>query len=242
MLERILPASVTVVATDEDLDVALYPEEEAVVGRAVEKRRREFTTARACAREALARLGEPPRAILSGPHGEPLWPVGIVGSITHCDGYRACAMARVGELTTVGVDAEPNEPLPEGLLGDIALPEERELLRDLSRQVPGTHWDRLLFSIKESIYKAWYPLAERWLGFEDAVVSVDPLHGSFSAYLLVPGPSVHGRELRGFSGRWLAADGLVMAAIALPADGVEPIAPATGAARASNLGFSPFAH
>lgn len=216
MLERILPAAATVRATREDLNTELFPEEEAVVGRAVEKRRREFTTARACAREALAQLGQPPRPILPGPKGEPLWPPGIVGSITHCDGYRACAIAPAGELITIGVDAEPDLPLPDGLLSDIALHEERELLRDLARRAPGTSWDRLLFSIKESIYKAWFPLAERWLGFEDAIVAIDWERQSFSARLLVPGPLVDGRELRSFHGSWLAAEDLVMAAIALP--------------------------
>jgi 4'-phosphopantetheinyl transferase EntD len=217
VLERILPAGVAVVSTRDDRDVSLYPEEEAAVERAVEKRRREFTTARACAHEALAQLGHPEQTVPAGPKGEPLWPEGIVGSITHCDGYRACAVARAEELVTVGVDAEPNQPLPEGLLGDIALPEEQGPLRDLSSRMPGTHWDRLLFSVKESIYKAWFPLAERWLGFEDAVVSIDLQRGSFSASLLVSGPLVNGVELRGFEGRWLVADGLVMAAIALPA-------------------------
>jgi enterobactin synthetase component D / holo-[acyl-carrier protein] synthase len=218
VLERILPTSAVVRATRVDLEAVLFPEEEAVVARAVEKRRREFTTARACAREALARLDRPPKAILPGPRGEPLWPPGIVGSITHCEGYRACAVAQASELVTIGVDAEPNQPLPDGLLGDIALPEERELLRDLMRRLPGTHWDRLLFSIKESIYKAWFPLAERWLGFEDAMVAIDWERQSFSARVLVPGPLLGGRELRRFHGNWLAADGLVMAAIALPAD------------------------
>lgn len=218
MLERILPPSAVVRATREDLVEDLYPEEEALVERSVEKRRREFATARACARDALAGLGAPRRAILAGPKGEPLWPLGFVGSITHCDGYRACAVARSAELKTLGVDAEPDEPLPEGLLGDIALPEERALLRDLAARAPGPHWDRLLFSIKESVYKAWFPLAERWLGFEDAVVSIDWHEQSFHARLLVPGPILDGRELRSFDGRWLAAEGLVMAAIALPAD------------------------
>jgi 4'-phosphopantetheinyl transferase EntD len=221
MLERILPASAVVRATSGDLEADLFPEEEVVVGQAVEKRRREFVTARACAREALAQLDQPPRPILSGPRGEPLWPPGIVGSITHCEGYRACAAAHASELLTIGIDAEPNQPLPGGLLGDIALPEERELLRDLARRLPGTHWDRLLFCIKESIYKAWFPLAERWLGFEDAVVAIDWERRSFSAYVLVPGPVLDGRELRRFKGSWLAAEGLVMAAIALPADTAE---------------------
>ncbi|HSS04422.1 MAG TPA: 4'-phosphopantetheinyl transferase superfamily protein [Solirubrobacterales bacterium] len=218
MLERILPASVAVASTrDEILEAVLYPEEEAIVERAVEKRRREFTTSRACARNALAQLDLPPVPIATGPRGEPRWPAGIVGSITHCDGYRASALARSRDLATLGVDAEPNQPLPDGLLEDIALPEEREWLSDLGRRSSETHWDRLLFSIKESVYKAWYPLAEKWLGFEDAVVSIDWEQKSFSARLLVPGPVFDGRELTGFDGRWLAADGLVMAAIALPA-------------------------
>ncbi len=217
MLERVLPAGVCVFETGEDLDQALYPEEEKVVAKAVEKRRREFTTARACAREALERLGLPRQAIPSGARGEPLWPEGVVGSITHCEGYRACAVAWARDLLAVGVDAEPNRPLPDGLLGDIALPEEREQLNRLAREAPGTHWDRLLFSAKESIYKVWFPLAERWLGFEDALVAIDPREQRFSARILVPGPTVQGGELREVEGRWLVADGLVVAAIALPA-------------------------
>jgi enterobactin synthetase component D / holo-[acyl-carrier protein] synthase len=215
MLERILPAGVAVAASSEDLDTALFPEEEAMIERAVEKRRREFVTARACAREALAQLGQSPQAILSGSRGEPLWPRGIVGSITHCDGYRACAVARTDDLLTVGVDAEPNQSLPDGLLGDIALPEEREALRTLAGEEPGISWDRLLFSAKEAVYKAWYPLAERWLGFEDAIVAFDPDAKTYSVRLLVPGPVVDGRELSGFAGRWVVDGGLVLTAIAL---------------------------
>jgi enterobactin synthetase component D / holo-[acyl-carrier protein] synthase len=215
VLERILPPSATVVATRADLDAPLYPEEEAVVGRAVEKRRREFTTARTCAREALAQLGQPAQAVPSGPRGEPLWPSGIVGSITHCEGYRGCAVARDADLITIGVDAERNEPLPDGLIGDIALPEERKMLRVLAQEEPEIAWDRLLFSAKETVYKAWYPLAGKWLGFEDAIVAVDRPAKTYSVRLLVPGPVVDGRELTGFMGRWLALGGLILAAIAL---------------------------
>jgi 4'-phosphopantetheinyl transferase EntD len=217
MLERILPASVVVRETRGDIDAPLYPEEEAIVERAVPKRRKEFTTARACAREALAELGMAQGPILSGPKGEPLWPAGVLGAITHCEGYRACALARSNELGSIGIDAEPDLPLPKGLLADIALPSERERLHELYRRSPATNWDRLLFSIKESVYKAWFPLAERWLGFEDALVEIDPDKQSFSARLLVPGPVVGGHELKGFDGRWLADEGLVMAAVAFPA-------------------------
>jgi 4'-phosphopantetheinyl transferase EntD len=217
MLERILPEGVAVACTAGDLDVPLYPEEEAAVGRAVEKRRREFVTARACARQALGRLGLPEQAIPAGDKGEPLWPAGVVGSITHCAGYRACALSRATDLLTIGVDAELDEPLPDGLLADVALPEERRRLRGLAAAAPGVSWDRLLFSVKEAVYKAWFPLARRWLGFEDAAVTIDDRQRTFSARLLVPGPSVEGAELTGFSGRWRAEGGLLLAAIAVPA-------------------------
>ena len=217
MLERILPPSVAVVAETGDREVELFPEEEAALGNAVEKRRREFITARACAREALARLGEPAQPIPSGARGEPLWPSGVVGAITHCSGYRACALAPASELLTIGIDAEVDDALPPGVLGDIALAEERRWIEAAAAADPGTSWDRLLFSIKESIYKAWFPLTGSWLGFEDASVVIDRAEGTFAGRLLVPGPVVAGRRLDGFSGRWLAAEGLVLSAIAVPA-------------------------
>jgi 4'-phosphopantetheinyl transferase EntD len=218
MLQEILPREVVAVQTREDArEVVLFPAEEAALGQAVEKRRREYTTARACAREALARLGLPATPILSGERGEPRWPSGIVGSITHCEGYRACALARSQEIATVGIDAEPNAPLPDGVLTDIARADELPWLQRLRREQPEVHWDRLLFSAKESVYKAWFPLARRWLGFEDAIVTVDPAQRTFSARLLVPGPTFAGRPLGGFSGRWLVREGLVLSAIALAA-------------------------
>jgi len=168
MIEEILPqGAVAVEAREDAIGAKLFPEEELVIDRAVEKRRREFTTARVCARAALQGLGYPAAPILNGERGEPLWPEGVVGSITHCQGYRACAVARSSEIVTLGIDAEPHEALPDGLLGDIARPEERPWLRRHEAELPDVHWDRLLFSAKESVYKEWFPLAKRWLGFED---------------------------------------------------------------------------
>jgi 4'-phosphopantetheinyl transferase EntD len=219
VLERILPAAVAVATRRDDLlDASLFEREAEIVAGAVEKRRREFGTARACARDALGQLGVPPREILSGPRGEPLWPEGIVGSITHCDGYRGCAVGRRTDFAAIGIDAEVDAALPNGLLGDIALPEEQRELSALARDDPTPSWDRLLFSIKESVYKAWFPLAGRWLGFEDARVSIDRENRSFTARLLVRGPVLAGREVSGFSGTWLLAEGIVLSAIAVPAE------------------------
>lgn len=219
MIEEILPPAAVAVDTREDrLDIELFPVERAALGQAVEKRRREFITARACAREALALLGLPPAPIAAGDRGQPCWPMGVVGSITHCAGYRACALARAVELVGLGIDAEPNAPLPPGLIADIACGEERRLLAELARAGPGVHWDRLLFCAKETVYKVWFPLTGCWLGFEDAVLAIDPAARTFSARLLVPWP---GLELEArlpltLEGRWLMRDGLLLAAIALP--------------------------
>jgi len=197
--------------------VALFPEEEAIIAKAVEKRRREFTTARACARVALARLGLPPVPIVPGVRGAPQWPRGVVGSMTHCAGYRACAVARDKDLLAIGLDAEPHDKLPDGVLEAVSSAEERKRLAALAAAVPGTHWDRMLFSAKESVYKAWFPLTQRWLGFEDASVTIDPETGTFTARLLVDGPRFNEVPLAGFTGRWLVDRGLIITAIAVPA-------------------------
>ena len=218
MIESILPSCVVSVDLFHDPpDAILYPAEEKLISRSVEQRRREFTTARHCARVALRRLGSPAGPILSGERGEPRWPEGVVGSITHCEGYRSAVVGDADRVTTVGIDAEPNAPMTPGVLEAVSLPEERVTVSVLARTHPHVCWDRLLFSAKESVYKAWYPLTRRWLDFEEARITVDPDAGVFTARLLVPGPRVDGRPVSTFTGRWLSGNGLVVTAIVLPA-------------------------
>ncbi|ARX81898.1 4'-phosphopantetheinyl transferase [Streptomyces alboflavus] len=209
---------VVVVETREDpADAVLFPEEVAYVAKAVPKRQREFTTARHCARTALARIDVPPGPILRGDKGAPVWPEGVVGSMTHCLGYRAAVVARAGAVISVGVDAEPAEPLSDpGVLELVSDEKERAALAALAVTEPAVPWDRLLFSAKETVYKAWFPLARRWLGFEDAHLDIRA-DGTFSAALLVEGPVVAGARLTGFSGTWLVRDGVVVTAIVMRA-------------------------
>ena len=214
MIEKILPDVVaSAEAFDDPPDAVLFPAEEAVISHAVEKRRREFRTVRHCARLALGELGIPPVAVLPGERREPLWPPGIVGSMTHCAGYRAAAVARGRDLLSIGIDAEPHEPLPADVLGAIALDEEQARLADLAAVERARCWDRILFCAKETVYKAWFPLTRRWLGFKDATITIDPVEGTFSARLLVTGPTIAGEPLTRFEGRWLTGAGLVLTAI-----------------------------
>lgn len=210
MIERLLPPEVSAVAMrGDDPDLQALPEEEALLGEAVAGRRAEFIAARHCARQALSALGAPGGPILRGPKREPLWPPGIVGSITHCTGYRAAAVARATDVLTIGIDAEPHAPIPNRVRQRVLDDAERTWLASAPS---GIHWDRLIFSAKESVYKAWYPLARRWLGFEEAHIAIDSMAGTFYAHLLTdPPPGLPA----GFAGRYLVEDGLVVTVIAL---------------------------
>lgn len=222
MIESILPAAAHAVeefdgpdgqshpdhAADDDTP---FPEEEAVIRDAVPTRRDEFHAVRRCARRALARLGRAPAPLLPGPAGAPIWPAGIIGSMTHCPGYRAAAVADRAQLPTIGIDAELDEPLPRGVLGLIARPEEIVRLADAASADPSFHADRLLFSAKESVYKAWYPLTQRWLDFDEVSVTIDRERRRFDAVVLAPSAGTFGR----YAGTWTTGSGLILTACVL---------------------------
>jgi 4'-phosphopantetheinyl transferase EntD len=238
VIEHLVPATVrTRAAYGDELDRApLYPGEEAAVAAAVPKRQAEYAAGRACARAALTELcGTAGPLLRDTVRGAPVWPEGVVGSITHCDGYRAAAVAHTADILTLGIDAEPHGPLPEGVLDVIlSTDQERAALAALTAHSPRVHWDRLLFSAKETVYKAWYPYHHRMLGFTEAELlftrdaftgdtAADapggPLQGSYTARLLIPGPLLaDGTGPEVFTGRWTVRDGLLVTAIAVPRD------------------------
>ena len=105
------------------------------------------------------------------------------------------------------------------MLGAIAYGDEKPRLAALAAARPDLCWDRMLFCAKESVYKAWFPLTRRWLGFDEASVTIDPVNRTFTARLLVDGPVVNGAVVTGFEGRWLVSGGLITTAIVVTANG-----------------------
>lgn len=183
----------------------LHPAERNVVSSAVDVRKGEFGDARWCAHQALRELGlKSAGAILRGERGMPLWPRGYTGSLTHTDGLRAAVAASTRHVRSLGLDAEPAEPLPEGVLRSIA--SETEAAMVLQMQADGYGWaDRLLFCAKEATYKCWYPMTRRWLGFDEAEIELRP-DGTFISQLLArPAP------VPVFEGRWVHRHGYVVA-------------------------------
>lgn len=227
MAHGTLPAGVAFVEAFTDAgdagSIRLFPEEEAYIAGAVEKRRREFTTVRGCARQALRELGRPPAPLVSEERNAPRWPDGLVGSLTHCLGYRAAALAPADAFRAVGIDAEPDAPLSAEVAARILLPEERDAVAALEREGPPVAWDRLVFCVKEAVYKVWHPLTGRQLSFVD--VAVEPrADGTFTARLRVSPPPAGGLPPGVLRGRWAARHELLTVGIAVPA----PVAGAAG--------------
>lgn len=218
MIESLFPAGIaaTEVFSHGGDESALFPEELAFAARGVPRRRAEFAAGRTCARDALARLGVAPSPILPGAHREPVWPEGVVGSVTHCEGYAAAAVARGDEFAAIGIDAEPDAPLPRDVTQMVTTAEERRFL-SVARSPEALSWDRLLFSAKEAVFKAWFGLTGQLIGFDAAALTFDAGKRVFRARLAVDGaPLVAGQPVTALDGRWAARHGLVVTAIALP--------------------------
>lgn len=158
---------------------------------------------RDCARRALLDLGIEPAPVNRGAHGEPLWPPGVVGSITHCAGYTAAAVARGDQVIGLGIDAEAIAPLTSAVVELVCTERERRMIGDL----PGDHWALVLFSAKESVFKAWFPLTGQWLEYGDVHIELDVVSGRFGA-------SIRGSD-RGIDGRFAVGEARVLTAALL---------------------------
>jgi 4'-phosphopantetheinyl transferase EntD len=105
------------------------------------------------------------------------------------------------------------------VLDRITRPEDDRRLHSRNGQAVALgvdHPDRLLFTIKEAVYKAWFPVAGRWLGFTDAYVTLDPSRRRFEVAITVDGP------IQAMAGRYTSVDGFVVAGVELPAPGTAP--------------------
>lgn len=164
----------------------MLPDEEASIlsTRASVKRTTEFTLGRAAANLVLKQLGfESPPPLLKGERGEPLWPEGIVGSITHCGPWAVAAAALSSVAVTIGIDLENCEEIPsDDIAGLICDDTERKWALEVER-----HHNRLvmLFSAKEAAFKAFYPLCRRFIDFKEIRLRWVPEREQFRGKLLI---------------------------------------------------------
>lgn len=166
----------------------LKPEELRSIERAVPKRINEFAAGRQCARRALAELGFVDVPIPVAPDRQPVWPPGVVGSITHTAGLCAAVVAKHARILALGVDTERSGAAKPDLWETICVAEERAwigALAPLERASAVT----MLFSAKEAFFKCQYPLVGERLNFDDLCVTAlawGEEHGPFSMRPLRP--------------------------------------------------------
>lgn len=143
-----------------------------------ESRRREFSSGRWCARRLLRSRGLPDFPVLPGPAREPLWPAELVGTISHSAKWSICAIASSNNIAGLGADVESLEganTLPEEILFTC---HERNWLAN--HRIGDRHrMQVVLFSAKESLYKALFPLYGEYIDYLDAEIGIDTQTGSF---------------------------------------------------------------
>ena len=208
LLEGMLPAQLSVAegpltATVEDL----LPEERALVARAVVGRQAEFATGRVLARGLLEALGGARAPLLRDEDRVPLWPDGVVGSIAHTTGRCLVAVGASREVRGVGVDIEPDEPVQAGIERRVCVPRELEALSRIADPDLRGRRCRLIFSAKESVYKAFFPRVREFWGFHEVELEGDFEAGFFEAKL----PASAGRPR--IQGRCAGRDGYIVTAV-----------------------------
>lgn len=216
----LLPSSVEVVHALGELGEVphVWPEEAASVACAVPRRQAEFATTRECARQALERLGYLRCAIPVGAHREPIWPPGAVGSLTHGAGLFAAAVAPESAWRSVGIDVEHNSALPTGTPTVVADAAERSALALLAASEPLIAWDRLLFSAKEAIFKAWFPITGTWLDFTECTVRIDAPGAMFRGVLHPEGDTDQEFGITAIEGHWGLMGSRLLTAVVVPHD------------------------
>lgn len=201
------------------LDEQDFPRRGLSAPRGVAKRQAEHLAGRVCAHAALARLHGHGTWLARDGEGLPVWPAGLLGSLTHSHGRAAAVAGHSARWQGLGLDLERliRPDRAERLAGEILTPGERQALAGSD---PEHYAERvtLAFSLKESLFKALYPLVRQRFYFQEAAVVEYHPQGRARLRLLADlGPAwPAGREL---DGHFAPDDGYLLSLVAVPAAG-----------------------
>lgn len=183
-IRTMVPSGAVLVMTTREGDPAtLHPEEMMSLPGGSPKRWREFAAGRACARRAMSELSLPEGPVRRSADRTPMWPPGMVGSISHCPGLVAAIVAPSTVARGVGVDVE------RALLAASLRPLVMGVQKDAFSAFEAIYGSRALavaFSTKEAAFKATYPLHGQMLGFDDIWLWPSLAQGHVKAVVRLP--------------------------------------------------------
>lgn len=213
--QALFPAEVAVAVLDPRLAQGnLIGDEPQIIARAKPGRVREFTAGRVAARLAMLAMGAPARPVLSRDNRAPIWPAGIVGSISHAPACCISVIAAARNIASLGVDVEPWEPLPVDLHRTICTKGELDWL-NCQHPAQRDYFAKLIFSAKECAYKSQFPLSGQILNYDAIKISLNLNRVRFSARFTqsIPPFQVGDR----LSGRFAITEGLILTGMAIGA-------------------------
>jgi 4'-phosphopantetheinyl transferase EntD len=193
------------------LQEPLAAEERSDIENAVLKRQREFIAGRTSARIALAQMGYANQPVPRKVSRAPLWPEGVVGSISHNSHYCVAVTSSSSRYKGVGIDIESPVGLSPDLVDLVCTSKEKEFLIHRPDPVRGK-LAKLFFSAKESVYKCIFPIFKEPLEFEDVEIVFDLEARTFQAILKT---GAHGR-VKTINGRFASSDKLLLTLAVLP--------------------------
>ena len=153
----------------------LHPAEENYFSQLNSVSRKEhYRSGRICAREVLSKLGTLGQPVLRDPQTrEPLWPVGISGAITHSGNWAAAAAGKTSDVSGIGIDLEDLERRVDHRISKhVCLPEEQKWLQECEEDFLEQNL-KIIFSAKESIFKAFFPYTRTYLHFHDSRILME---------------------------------------------------------------------
>jgi 4'-phosphopantetheinyl transferase EntD len=184
-LRALLPRGVAVEAANiNEIKGELYPEEKDYIQHVVKKRKSEFSAGRLLARKALSRLGKENFPLLRDNKNCPIWPEGIIGSITHTQRYCVVVVGRTKQICSLGIDAEILGRVNKNLWKLLFTDREKQTLMQINDDEQ-RNIATLLFSAKEAFYKYQFPKTKKMLSFHDVEVSVDRENQTFCIVPLI---------------------------------------------------------
>jgi 4'-phosphopantetheinyl transferase EntD len=130
-----------------------------------EKRVKDFATGRFCAKQAIENLGLYNIDILTGVEGKPIWPSGLVGSISHCESLTGAIIARKSDYISLGLDIEEIGNVTTDLWEYLFTESEKMFLIGFEDPEKQREQSTILFSMKESFYKLQNPVTNTFLDF-----------------------------------------------------------------------------